>query len=120
MRQLPATKQLRQTDRNEPHPGMIQSIKEQQEIPKEDAAVMPVGGPRKRSRICSLPVQHHQKIRERTRGKSGSMRKSAVCLQEGVLLCKSGEKGNSSGESGPRKTVDRQRVFPCRNKDDPV
>jgi hypothetical protein len=39
MRRPPATKR----QRLKPDPGMMQSIEEHQEIPKEDAAVMPVG-----------------------------------------------------------------------------
>jgi hypothetical protein len=35
----------------EPNPGIMQSIEENQEIPKGEAAVMPVGEPRKRCRV---------------------------------------------------------------------
>jgi hypothetical protein len=38
-------------------PGMMQSIEEHQEIPKEDAAVMPVGEPRKQHRVCNLAAE---------------------------------------------------------------
>jgi hypothetical protein len=38
----------------EPNPGMMQSIEEHQEIPKEDAVVMLVGEPRKWDRVCNL------------------------------------------------------------------
>jgi hypothetical protein len=61
----------------EPDPEMMQSIEEHQAIPKEDAAVMPIGGPRKRHRVCNLAAEHRQKMRERTRGNSGSRRKLA-------------------------------------------
>jgi hypothetical protein len=57
---------------------MMQSIEEHQEIPKEDAAVMPVGGPRKRRRVCNMAAEHRQKRKERTRGNRGYRRKSAV------------------------------------------
>jgi hypothetical protein len=63
-----------ETERNEPHPRMMQSIEVHQEIPKEDAAVMPVGGRSKRRRVCNLAVERRQKRKERTRGNSGSMR----------------------------------------------
>jgi hypothetical protein len=36
------------TEKTEPDPGMMQSTEEHQEIPKGEAAVMPVGEPRKR------------------------------------------------------------------------
>jgi hypothetical protein len=37
-------------------PGVMQSVEEHQEIPKGEAAVMPVGEPRKRHRVCNLAV----------------------------------------------------------------
>jgi hypothetical protein len=66
----------------EPKPGMMQSIEEHQEIPKEDAAVMPVRGPRKLHRVCNLATECCQKMRERTRGNSGSRRKSAAACRK--------------------------------------
>jgi hypothetical protein len=54
---------------NELNPGMMQSIDEHQEILKEEAAVMLVGEPRKRCRVCSLAAEHHQKWKEMTWGK---------------------------------------------------
>jgi hypothetical protein len=50
----------------EPDPGLMQSVEENQEIPKEHAAVMPVGGPRKRPKICNLAAERCQKRKERT------------------------------------------------------
>jgi hypothetical protein len=41
----------------EPDSRMMQSIEEHQEIPKEESAVMPVGEPRKRRRVCSLAAE---------------------------------------------------------------
>jgi hypothetical protein len=41
----------------EPDPRMMQSIEERQEIPKEEAAVMPVGEPRKRRRVYNLAAE---------------------------------------------------------------
>jgi hypothetical protein len=58
---------------NEPDPGMMQSTEEHQEIPKKDAAVMPVGEPRKRRRVCNLAAERLQKRKEWTRGYLGSM-----------------------------------------------
>jgi hypothetical protein len=45
----------------------MQSIEEHQDISKGDAAVMLVGEPRKRSRVCNLAVERRQKKKERTR-----------------------------------------------------
>jgi hypothetical protein len=45
----------------EPDPGMMQSTEEHQEIPKEEVAVMPVGEPRKRYRVCNLAAECHHK-----------------------------------------------------------
>jgi hypothetical protein len=61
---------------------MVQSIEEHQEISKEDAAVMLVGEPRKRRRVCNLAAECCQKMRERTRGNSGSRRKSAATCRK--------------------------------------
>jgi hypothetical protein len=41
----------------EPGPGMMHSKEEHQEIPKTEVAVMPVGGPRMRRRVCSLAAE---------------------------------------------------------------
>jgi hypothetical protein len=81
----------------EPDPGMMQSIEEHQKIPKEDAAVMLVGGPRKRHRVCNLAAECRQKRKERTRGYCGSRRKSAAACKR--------RKETSSGELGPRRIV---------------
>jgi hypothetical protein len=43
----------------------MQSVEEHHEIPKEDAAVMPVGEPRKRRRDRNLAVGRHQKPKRR-------------------------------------------------------
>jgi hypothetical protein len=59
-------------------PEEMESVTEQQEIPKEDAVVMPVREPRKRRRVCNLAAERRQKTKERTRGNSGSRRKSAA------------------------------------------
>jgi hypothetical protein len=60
--------------------GMMQSIEEHQEVLTEDAAVMPVKGLRKRRRVWNPAAERRQKVKERTRGNSGSRRKlSATC-----------------------------------------
>jgi hypothetical protein len=52
------------TDKIEPDSGMMQSIGAHQEIPKGEAAVMPVGGLRKRRRVKKLPAEHRRSRRK--------------------------------------------------------
>jgi hypothetical protein len=52
--ELDETTACQETTETEPNPGMMQSIEEHQEIPKREAAVMPVGEPRKRCRVQNL------------------------------------------------------------------
>jgi hypothetical protein len=66
----------------EPNPGMMQSIEEHQQIPKGEAARMPVGGPRKRHRVRNLAAQRRQKQKERTRVHRRSRRKSAAACRK--------------------------------------
>jgi hypothetical protein len=47
-------------------PEMMQSMEEHQEIPTEDAAIMPVGELRKRHRVKKLAMEHRQKLKEGT------------------------------------------------------
>jgi hypothetical protein len=61
---------------------MMQSTEEHQEIPKEEAAVLPVGEPRKRRRVCSLAAERRQKRKERTRRNRGSRRESAAACRK--------------------------------------
>jgi hypothetical protein len=49
------------TEKTEPDPGMMQSTEEHQEIPKEEAAVMPIGELRKCCRVCNLAYERCQK-----------------------------------------------------------
>jgi hypothetical protein len=56
----------------DPNPEMTQCKEDHQEIHKEDAAVMPGGGARKRRRVWILVTEFLQKMRERTRGNIGS------------------------------------------------
>jgi hypothetical protein len=95
----------------EPDPRMMQSIKEHQEISKEEAAVMPVGEPRKRRRVCSLAAERRQKRKERSRGNCGSRRKSRPPPAGRCPAMQKwhGEKGTSSGMFRPKETVDRER-----------
>jgi hypothetical protein len=61
---------------------MMRSIEEYQDIPKGEAAEMPVEGPRKRRRVRNLAAERRQKRKERTRGCGGSRRKLvAACMK---------------------------------------
>jgi hypothetical protein len=66
----------------EPDPKMMQSIEEHQDIPKVEASVMPAGEPRKRRMVRNLAAERRQKKKERTRGESGSRRKSAAACRK--------------------------------------
>jgi hypothetical protein len=58
----------------EADPGKMQSVEEHQEIPKEEAALMPVGGLRKRRRDRNLAAGCHQKPKRRIRASCESRR----------------------------------------------
>jgi hypothetical protein len=60
----------------------MQSIEGHLDIPKGEAAVMPVGEPRKRPRVCKLAAEHRQKRKERTQGYRGARRKSAAACRK--------------------------------------
>jgi hypothetical protein len=49
------------------NPEEMEYVAEHQEIPKEDAAVMPVEEPRKGRRVRNLAAERRQKMRERNR-----------------------------------------------------
>jgi hypothetical protein len=61
---------------------MMQSVEQHPEIPKGEAAVMLVRELRKRLRVWNLAAERHHKRKERTRGKSGSRRKSAAACRK--------------------------------------
>jgi hypothetical protein len=67
-------------------PGLMQSLEEHQDIPKGEAAVMPVGEPRKRHRVRNLAAERRQKMRERTQGYCESKRKLAAACRK-VFRC---------------------------------
>jgi hypothetical protein len=60
------------------NPEERQSVGEHQEIPKEEATVMPVGEPKKRRRNRNLAAERRQKLKERTRGYCGSRNRVTV------------------------------------------
>jgi hypothetical protein len=57
---LDETTACNEATETEPNPRMMQSIEDYQEILKEDAAVMPVGGRRKRRRVWNLAAERCQ------------------------------------------------------------
>jgi hypothetical protein len=66
------------TEKTEPGPDMMQSAEEHQDVPREEAAVMPVRGLRKRRRVWKLAAERRQKPKEATRGHCGSRRRVTV------------------------------------------
>jgi hypothetical protein len=62
-------------------PGMMQSVEEHQEIPTEDAAVMPVRGLKKRSRVQKLAAERRQKPKEGARGYCGSRKRVTIAVK---------------------------------------
>jgi hypothetical protein len=67
---------------------MMQSLEEDQENPKGEATVMPVGELRKKHRVCDLDAECHQKRKQRTWGKSGSRRKLAATSRKSDMVKK--------------------------------
>jgi hypothetical protein len=66
------------TEKTEPDPGIMQSVREHQEVTKEDAAVMPVGGLRKRRRDRNLAAGRRQKPKRSIPASCESRRRSTV------------------------------------------
>jgi hypothetical protein len=66
----------------ETKPETMQSIWEHQEIPKEEAAVMPCGELRKLRRVRNLAAERRQKPKERTREYRGSWRRLIVAYRK--------------------------------------
>jgi hypothetical protein len=64
--------------KTEPDPGKMQSVDEHQEIPEEDAAVMPVGGLKKRRRDWNLAAGRRQKPKGRIQANCESRRRLTV------------------------------------------
>jgi hypothetical protein len=57
-----------------------------EEVPKEDAAITPVGEPRKRRRERNLDARRRRKQQERTQSKDGC-RKNLVSAHRGTTCC---------------------------------
>jgi hypothetical protein len=80
--ELDETTACNEATETEPHLGIVQSVVEHHENPTEDAALMPVGGPRKRRRTLNVAAKSHQKLKERTQGYCGSRRKLAAACRK--------------------------------------
>jgi hypothetical protein len=110
----------RETENTQPDPGMMQSIAEHQEVPKEDAAVMLVGGLRKRCR--DWMEFSCQKLKERIQASYESSRRLTVAGRKlsrhaAVAQCKRKvfQKNSDRGKLWTMQGVGR-----CRNKDEPL
>jgi hypothetical protein len=66
----------------EPDAGMMQYMEEHQEISKEEAAVMPVGGLRKQRRDRNLAAGHRQKPKGRIQASCDSRRRLTVACEK--------------------------------------
>jgi hypothetical protein len=66
------------TEKIQPDPRMMQSVAEHQEVPKEEAALMPVGGLRKRRRDWNLAAGCCQKPKGRIQASCESQERLTV------------------------------------------
>jgi hypothetical protein len=122
--ELDETTTCQEATETKPDPGMMQSIEEHQEIPKGEATVMPVGEPRKWRSVRNLAVERHKKRKERTRGKSGSRRKSAAAGRKVSRRAKvAWHKRNIARKECKRANVvqeiQRGRTFRSRHQQEP-
>jgi hypothetical protein len=110
------------TKKTEPKPGTMQSVEEHQEIPKEEAAVMPVGGLRKRRRDRNLAAGRCQKPKGRIRASCESRSRLNVAgrkmtsratgaWRKRILL----RKIVTQGKYGPRSTLTAAGIMMTRH-----
>jgi hypothetical protein len=110
--ELDETTACHEATRTESDPGTMQSVEEHQEIPKEDAAVKPVKGRKKRRRGRKLTAGRPGELNELTRSDYGSgkklaaacrkmTRRAAVARRKRNVFRKTGTQGNC----GPRKRL---------------
>jgi hypothetical protein len=72
------TAAFQEATETKPDLGTMQSVEEHQEIPKQEAAVMPIGGLRKRRRDRNLASGRRQKPKGRIRTSCESSRRLTV------------------------------------------
>jgi hypothetical protein len=108
--ELNETTAYHETTKTEPDPGTMQSVEENQEIPKEDSAVMPDRGLRKRRRDQNIAARRHQKPKGRIRASSDSSRRLTVAGRKVSRRAEVAQrKRNVVRKLGPRECVDRGR-----------
>jgi hypothetical protein len=69
------------TEKTVPDSEMMQSVKEHQEVPREEVAVTPVKGLKKRRRVQKLAAERLQELKERTQGFCGSRKRVTVACR---------------------------------------
>jgi hypothetical protein len=105
----------------EPSQEMMQSAEEHQEVPREEAAVIPVRGRKRRHRGQKEAAGRHGEPKELTRGDCGSQKKLAAACRKAsrratVAWCKRNvfRKSWTHGNCGPRKVAAaRKKVTHC-------
>jgi hypothetical protein len=96
--------------KTEPDPGKLQFVEEHQEIPKEDAAVMPVRALRKLRRGRNLAAGRRQKPKGRIRASCESSRRLTVAGRKVSRRAEMARrKRNVFKKLGPRECVVRGR-----------
>jgi hypothetical protein len=110
------------TEKPEPDPGMMQSAEEHQEFTKEDTAVKPVKGRKRRHRGRKPAAGRRGEPKEPTRGDCGSGKKLAVAWKKithratvawrkrNVL-----KKIVTQGNCGPQSTLTAARIMMTRH-----
>jgi hypothetical protein len=119
LKELPETIEKMQTD---PSPEMMQSVGEHQEVPWEDATVIPVRGWKRHHRGRKQAAGRHGELKELTRGDHGSWKKlAAACRKASRRATVAWLKRNvfrkswTRGNCGLRKevTASRKKVTRC-------
>jgi hypothetical protein len=104
-----------------PDPGMMQSVEVHQEIPKEDATVMPVGGLRKRRRDRNLAAGRRQKPKERIQATCESRRLAVTNKKSTRRATVAWRKRNvfrrtvTQGNCGPQSTLTAAGIMMTRH-----
>jgi hypothetical protein len=108
--------------KTDPDPGMMQSAEEHQDIPKKDAAVIPVKGRKKRRRARKPAAGRREEPNELTRGDCGSGKKlAAACKKITRRATVAWRKKNvfrkivSQENCGPRSTLTAAGIMNTRH-----
>jgi hypothetical protein len=92
------------TEDIQPDPRMMQSVAEHQEVPKEEAVVMPIGRLRKRRRGQNLAAERRHKPKKRIRGYCGS-RKRVTVAERKMTRCAAVHGAGNTGFRDKEKTI---------------